>query len=176
MKNAKNLLSKSDFLSSSPEHSPNTKSILQSIMHFPSPLISSKVLFPNCNSQYDKMNKKVQQLKQVVKSQSKLLNYKRASISKLRKNLLISRSNIKNKNIFNKIQFSSRDSKTLFKMQVLRSKTSRKPWHFDGKQFGLSLFYKTLSADTFLKNCKQIILPELYVVGLGIPSLRLVSI
>lgn len=121
-------------------------------MHFPSPPNSSKVLFPNLNSQYNKMNKELQQLKQVVKNQSKLLNYKRASISKLRKNLLISMSNIKNINLFNKLPFSSRDSKTLVKMQVLRSKTSRKPWDFDEKQFALSLFYKSPSAYKFLKK------------------------
>ncbi|KAL4132472.1 hypothetical protein QTP88_009615 [Uroleucon formosanum] len=88
-KSVKNLSSKSYLLSSSPE-TPNTKSIIQTTMHFPSPSISSKVLFSNLNSQYHKMNKELQQLKQVVKNQSKLLNYKCASISKLRKNLLIS--------------------------------------------------------------------------------------
>jgi len=162
-KSVKNYPSKSYLLSSSPK-TPNTKSIIQTTMHFPSPSISSKVLFPNLNSQYHKMNKELQQLKQVVKNQSKLLSYKRASISKLRKNLLISRSNVKNINLFNKLPFSSRDSKTLVKMQVLRSKTSKKPWDFDEKQFALGLFYKSPSAYKYLKNSKQIILPGLSTI------------
>lgn len=49
-------------------------------------------------------------------------------------------------------------------MQLLRSKTSRNPWSFDEKQFALSLFYKSPSAYTFLKNSKQIILPGLSTI------------
>jgi len=166
---SKNLTLKSNLSSSSPK-SPNIKSIIQTTMNFPSPSITPKVLFPNLNSQKNKMNKKIQQLKQVVKNQSKLLKNKRASISKLRKNLLISRSNLRNKNIFNTIQFSSRDSKALVKMQVLRSKTQRKPWDFDEKQFALSLFYKSPSAYKFLRNSKQIILPGLSTIRRWIGS------
>lgn len=88
-KSVKNPTSTSYLLTPSPGSTPNTKSI----MHVPSPsIISPKVLFPRNTRNIkhnNNINNKVLQLKKVVENQGKLLNYKRASISKLRNNLSI---------------------------------------------------------------------------------------
>jgi DNA transposase THAP9 len=162
-----NQSSQSDLsLISTPKSSPRTKTIINSTIHFPSPpTTTSKILLSHKNCpNTKKINIKVQKLKQLLKDQGKLLKNKRSSISKLRNNLSILRSNVKNNDIFNKLQFPSKDSKTLVKMQILRTKISRKPWSFDEQQFALSLFYKSPSAYKFLKNSKQIILPGLSTI------------
>jgi len=157
VKSAKYSTSKSNV--STPEISPKTASFFKSVSNLPlTTALKPKQLFNKSTSDADLILK----LKQTVARQKKTIALKRVTISKLKKNLIMSRvQNRQNKSVhfMNLLTFPSENSKTLVNMQVSHRKF--KPWSQKEKQFALSLFYKSPSAYKFLFYSKQISLPGL---------------
>lgn len=84
---------------------------------------------------------KISKLKLALQLKKKQIRNKNASLLKLKKNLKILRESKKNKStLLDSLYYPSADSKTLVKMQVLRTKFSRKKFTKNEQDFALSLF------------------------------------
>lgn len=127
---------------------PTTKSWVSALTDLPSPLEKKKIINSPKNS------KLYQQLFHV----RKLLKNKRSTIAKLKKQRVANKNKIisNTHKFFNKVKFSSKNSRYLVSMQILHKK--RKPWSENEKKIAMSIYYKSPSTYKHMRKI-GIVLP-----------------
>lgn len=108
---------------------------------------------------------KISKLKFALEQKKKQINSKNVSLFRLKNRLQLMKNRRQTtNNIVDSLQYPSKDSKVLVKMQTLRAKSSRKPFTKAEQNFALSLFYKSPSTYKFLRNNKKITLPGMSTI------------
>lgn len=123
--------------------SSRTKQWVQELCQLPSPTITKRVKLNN------------EQLINICKRQKKIINRKRAIISRLKKQnvkkiLMKQKSNIKN--LIHNTKFKSQNSKAIVTMQIQHK--SRKPWTPEEKKIAFSIYYKSPSTYKYMRRNK----------------------
>jgi len=135
--------------SSTPVLTPTTRKFIEE-SHVPTKLRPKQLFSGN----------KVSKLKFVLEQKKKQINSKNVFLFRLKNKLKLIKNRRQNiNNVIDSLKYPSKDSKVLVRMQTLRAKASRKPFTKAEQNFALSLFYKSLSTYTFLRNNKKITLP-----------------
>jgi len=151
---------------STPKMSPTTKTWINDVINFSTPVSKFKIKTCNITSPSSLYSpNKIKRLKTIIDCRTKTLKNKRSLVSKLKNKLDNSKKQLKTTNILNnKIRYCSENSKVLAEMQIFHKNISRRPWTQAEKTFSLNLFYKSPTTYKFLRNTQKITLPGITTI------------